>query len=173
MKTMKQIITLLAITFSLFTANAQNIIDSKVKFEIGNMGFKTVEGSFSNIQGDIQFNSNNVNESSFNVCIPVNTVNTENEKRDEHLLADDFFHQEKYPNICFVSTKISKTKEGFVAEGTLSIKGIEQTVSIPFTYSDKTYNGSLELERLDYGLGPNGGFMIAKTVTLSIYCQVD
>lgn len=170
---MKQIITLLAITFSLFTANAQNIIDSKVKFEIGNMGFKTVEGSFSDIQGDIQFNSNNVNESSFNVCIPVNTVNTENEKRDEHLLADDFFHQEKYPNICFVSTKISKTKEGFVAEGTLSIKGIEQTVSIPFTYSDKTFKGSLELERLDYGLGPNGGFMIGKTVKLQISCQTE
>lgn len=171
-QTMKKIITVVAIALSISTANAQNIVASNVSFEIGNMGFKTVEGTFSDIQGEIAFDESNLSQASFDVCIPVKTVNTENEKRDQHLLEEDFFHEAKYPTICFTAKGVNKTKKGYVVEGTLKMRGVSKSVSIPFTFANNTFNGSLELERLDYQLGPNGGFMIGKTVVLQISCQV-
>lgn len=169
---MKKIITLVAIALSISTTFAQNIVASSVNFEISNMGFKTVEGTFSDIQGKISFDENNLSQASFDVCIPVSTVNTENEKRDKHLLEEDFFYEAKYPEICFTAKEISQTKDGYIAKGTLQMRGVSKNVSIPFTFVDNTFSGSLELERLDYNIGPNGGYMVGKTVTLQISCQV-
>lgn len=106
MKTIHLIITLL---FTITIANAQTINSKKsiVKFSIRNMKLNTVNGTFTGMKGNVVFDENNLENSSFDVSIPTETVNTENKKRDAHLKNADFFYVEKYPEIQFVSTTIT------------------------------------------------------------------
>lgn len=164
---------ILLINQFLYSQQTINASSSKVNFEISNMGFKTVEGSFSGMSGTVNFQPSNLNNSTLEVCIDAKTVDTDNETRDEHLSKEDFFYVEKYPSICFKSTSISKSETGYLAKGTLTMRGVSKEVSIPFTYSNNTFNGSLEIDRTNYKVGSDGGFMVGKTVQLTIICALN
>ena len=55
----------------------------------------------------------------------------------------------------------------------MTMRGISKEVTIPFTFANNTFTGTLSLERKDYDVGPNGGFMVGKTVDLTITCVVE
>ncbi|MEM6964135.1 MAG: YceI family protein [Bacteroidota bacterium] len=169
---MKRLIFFAILLFALQTNFAQSIDTeaSKITFEISNMGLNTVKGSFGGMNGMVEFDANNLDNSKFDVCINAESVDTDNRKRDDHLRKEDFFYVESHPTICFQSNSITKTSEGYITTGTLSMRGISKEVSIPFTFSDNTFNGTLSLKRKDYKVGPSGGFMVGKTVDLKIIC---
>lgn len=145
--------------------------NSSINFEISNMLVNTVEGSFSGFTGEINFNENNLSQSKINVCIDASTVNTGIDKRDEHLRTKDFFHVEKYPKICFTSTNITKSNNGYLAEGQLEMHGVKKTVKIQLTYSNKTLMGSFVVNRFDYEIGvDSGSFNIGEKVYISVKC---
>jgi len=172
---MKRSILILTSVLIAAALNAQ-VIDtkqSKVTFEIGNMKVRTVEGSFTGMSGTIQFDPSKLKEASFVVCIDPSTVNTNILKRDNHLRSADFFDVEKYPEICFTSGSISKTKSGYLVAGTMNIHGVSKKVKIPFTFKDNTFNGTLKINRFDYKLGMDSPTaMISEEATVNITCVV-
>ncbi len=173
---MKKYTSSLALIISSLFINAQTInkTESKVEFEISNMGVKTVEGTFTGMEGTVVFNESDLKNSNFNVCVSAGSINTESEKRDEHLKNEDFFEVVKFPNICFESSAITKTDDGYLAKGKLTMHGITLEASLPFTYSNKTFTGGFELERDDYKIGEDyGGFMVGKTVEIKITCILN
>ena len=172
---MKRSIFLIASLLVGFIANAQTIDsnNSVVNFGISNMKWKTVEGTFSGMKGTIDFDENNLQNSSFNVCIDAATVNTKNEKRDAHLKNEDFFDVEKYPEICFTSSSIEKSSEGYLTKGTLTMHGVSKPVEINFTYTDNTFVGELTINRFDYKVGEGTNtFMVGEEATLEIICKL-
>lgn len=164
--------TLLIVFVSFYTAQGQAIDKeaSKVRFEISNMAFNTVEGSFSHMAGTVQFHPDSCQNAKFDVCVEAATVHTDNDSRDEHLRKEDFFEVATYPNICFVSSKVQKKGSGYSVEGKLTMHGVTKTVKIPFDYKNKTLKGTITLQRLDYGVGGEGGFMVGKEVDITIFC---
>ena len=167
------IASVLAISLSLASAQTINSEKSIVNFEVSNMGFNTVEGTFKGMTGEIVFDDSNLVMSSFKVCVDANTVFTENEKRDTHLKKEDFFNTSKFPTICFVSNSISKSKEVFVVKGVLEMHGITMGVEIPFTYKNKVFKGELLINRLDYKVGEGTGtFMVGNEVEIEIICAI-
>lgn len=150
-----------------------NQVESKVTFTIGNMKINTVEGTFTGMKGDVDFDKNNLKKSSFKVTIDAATVKTDSEKRDAHLRNEDFFEVEKYPTIKFKSSAVVKSKkEGYyIAKGKLTIKNVTKDVKIPFTYTNKTFNGTLKIKRLDYGVGVDmSKFMVSDEAEIEITC---
>src|SRR5690606_7296497 len=77
---------------------------SSVGFSIRHF-FAKVPGTFANLESTIVFDAENVGASTATATIGVASVDTDNEKRDEHLKNDDFFSVAKFPNISFTSTK--------------------------------------------------------------------
>lgn len=173
---MKHILILFTIIFlSVFSTNAQQIDTEKsgISFDIGNMRINTVSGSFSGMSGTVDFDPANLSESNFNVCIDVSTVQTGNNKRDQHLKQDDFFDLENHPKICYQSGEIIKTATGYKTTGKLTIKGITRIVTIPFTYRDNTLKGTFTVNRRDYNVGENTGtFMVSDPVKVTINCML-
>ncbi len=166
---MKYILATLFLFFYLHgQSQAIDQASSLVTFEISNFGFRTVEGAIGNIDGTIDFDAGNTDLCRFDVCIDVSTIDTDNEERDAHLLREDFFDVANYPNICFYSEDVVKTAAGYAVTGNLTMKGVEKIVTIHFTYSDLTFSGTLSVDRLDYGIGPNGGFMVGSEADISI-----
>ncbi len=118
---------------------------------------KNASGTFSKLQGDIKFDANNLSASSFNMTVDVASINTGNGMKNRHATSDNWFDAEKYPNITFVSEKISKGDKGYVASGKLTIRDVTKTVDIPFSFNSNTFKGNLMIHRVDYGLGSTKG----------------
>jgi len=144
---------------------------SSVSFNISNFSFRTVEGKISKLSGVANFDTANLDLCSFDVCLDMSTINTENAKRDEHLKAEDFFDIKNHPKACFESQEVIKNSTGYLVTGALTMKGVKQIISIPFSYANKTFTGSFELNRLDYKIGPSGGFSVGKTVSIEIIAK--
>lgn len=138
---------------------------SSVKFEIRHF-FSNVPGAFHEYEADINFNPENLEESSFDVTIQVASVDTENERRDGHLRTPDFFDAETFPTMTFTSNEIVSTGENtFVAKGELTIKDVTKDFDMPFTLLGVMdhprregakiagFTSEFTLLRNDYGVG--------------------
>jgi len=138
---------------------------SAINFTINHF-FTPVDGSFDDYQATVNFDPNNLEESSIDVTIPVASVNTDNERRDNHLNSDDFFNSAEWPNIRFVSERIeSLGNNQFVAHGELTIRDNTHSFELPFELlgvmdhpmQDNTQVAgivaSAEIMRTDFGVG--------------------
>lgn len=162
-----------------FTAFAQpiDLKKSRVEFKVGNMGFMTVSGTISGMKGTVQFDQDNLKDAHFDVTVEPATIETNNNKRDEHLKEEDFFNVAEYLSIRFVSSEVLKTSKGFLARGELSLRGVTRNIDIPFALSQELseviLKGKIQVDREDYALGTDkysGAFMIGSTVEVVIIC---
>lgn len=85
---------------------------SGVEFSIKHLGVSTVRGSFSGVTGSVVWDDKNVGNSRVDAVIDAKTVNTGQEKRDEHLKSPDFFDVAKYPTLAFKSTSVKRNGDG-------------------------------------------------------------
>jgi polyisoprenoid-binding protein YceI len=144
---------------------------SSIGFTVTNLGID-IRGSFSGLEGDIQFDPKNPANTTFNVSVDANTVNTDNGMRDDHLRADTYFDVKKYPRISFVSTKVesSSQKGYFTVLGKLRIKNKTKDISFPFTVEPFNggylFKGKFNINREDFGVG--GYSIISDRVDLSL-----
>jgi len=114
-------------------------------------------GGFSSMKGDISFDPNNLAGSKFNITIDANSINTGNGMKNHKAKNEDWFNVDKYPTIKFTSSKISKTASGYEVVGTLDMRGVQKQITIPFTFSNNTFAGSFNINRIDYGVGTDIG----------------
>lgn len=176
MKFFKGLLLIVFVCSTTFFVKAQtiNTDKSEVKFKITGGGIFTVKGGFTGMKGDFNFNESDVFNSNFDICIDSKTLNTKNEKRDTHLHSADFFDVEQYPTICYTSSYVSKTTDGYKTSGDLTIHGVTKSVEIPFTFKNNTFEGEIEINRFDYKIGEDYGTMrVGETATVTIICKVD
>lgn len=173
---MKKLILHLLLLTTLF---GQNIDTDKslVKFKVRNMGVRDVQGTIFDMQGDVKFDVQNLDSSYFDVTVNVNTINTENEKRDNHLIDPDFFETTKWPNIRFESTNITKGDSLYLVKGNLTIKDVTKEVNVPFSYveTDSTISliGGEIVNRIDYNIGVDyNNFKIGYEVAIEVNCTL-
>jgi polyisoprenoid-binding protein YceI len=174
MKKYFALILLLSVTFCSFSQTKHTITKSIITFQIKNMGVNT-GGSFSGFKGAIQFDPVHLDASTIEASVDVNTINTDNDTRDEHLKSDSYFDAAKYPKIAIRSVSI-KHKRGNNYTGTfnLTIKDKTNPVEIPFTYTETgnstVFKGTLKIRRTDYGVGDKS-LIMSNDVTVLI--EVD
>lgn len=106
---------------------------SSVDFKVDHMVISKVRGSFQRLEGAIHLDRENIGNSKVEVAIDVSSIDTANQKRDDHLRSDDFFNAADYPRITFESTSVEKTAGGYLATGDLTIKGVTRRVELPFS----------------------------------------
>ncbi len=175
---MKKLALLLTFCFVASLTNLQaqtiNTDKSEVKFHITGGGVFKVKGTFTGMAGDFNLNTNDLENAAFNICIDAATINTKNKKRDAHLRNPDFFDVELYPTVCFESNTVTKTDAGYSTIGNLTIHGVTKEVTIPFTYTNNTFSGSIVVNRFDYDLGKEFGTMrVGTEASITIICEVN
>ncbi len=105
---------------------------SMVGFEVSHMVISTVSGKFTDYSVSLNFDANNLSDFSVEARIKVESVDTESEKRDNHLKNNDFFDAAKYPEMIFKSTKAEKTDKGYIAHGIFTMHGVSKEIKLPF-----------------------------------------
>jgi polyisoprenoid-binding protein YceI len=122
-------------------------VHSSVLFRIKHVGVAYVYGRFNQIQGSVVFDPDRPEATRLEVTIPLESVDTNNEKRDAHLRGPDFFDGKRFPEIRFVSQSVNKVAEGtYEATGNLTLHGVTKPVTITLHHT-----GTRKLQ------GPVGG----------------
>lgn len=124
-----------------------------VKFVLG-----TCEGTFDAPKGSVFFNEANPPASSFNIVVTANSFKTNNKSRDKDMKSEKYFFVSKYPDIHFKSTKVEKIGNHYQATGTLTIRDVSKTATLPFEAKKNneggyTLSSIFEINRLDYKIG--------------------
>jgi polyisoprenoid-binding protein YceI len=146
---------------------------SDIKFTVNNFGF-AVNGSFTGLQGSIDFDPQNAAAGRLEVRIDAGTVNTDNSLRDSHLKDEGYFDVKNYPLIRLVSTGLApEGKAGaYRFTGQLTIKDKSKQVSFPFTAvpvnGGLAFKGSFTINRKDFGVGGTSTISNELTVSLNV-----
>lgn len=156
---------------------------SSVEFSVRHMMVSNVKGSFQKVTGTAVYDANNLAASKLEATIDVNTINTNEPKRDAHLKSPDFFDAAKYPSMTFQSTRFVKSGDGLKVTGELTIHGVtkavtfnvETTPEVKDTYGKMRLGASATttINRKDFGLTWNkmleaGGVAVSDEVKLSL-----
>ncbi len=122
-------------------------------------GITRVTGKFNDYSIDLDFVDKDFTKSTLSATIEVAGIDTGIPGRDEHLRSADFFEAETYPRITFVSKRIERSADGYVAIGDLTMKGISKETEIPFVVTGADGENTIgiaarfSLNRTDFGVG--------------------
>lgn len=149
----------------------EKVATHKVTFKIKNAGI-TVDGSFSNVDAKIDFDTKDLKKSVLRGSVEVASISTGIGMRDRDLLARKYFYAEKYPRINMVSKQIkSLGKDRFTGTFDLTIRDVTKEIEVPFTHNRKenrdVLKGEFSVNRRDFGVGSNSIFL-SDNVTIII-----
>lgn len=101
---------------------------SSVDFSIRHLVGRT-KGRFAEFSGTIVYDPSAPAASTFSGAVQVSSIDTGNERRDEHLKSPDFFDAQTYPTITFESTKVTKTGDHTLdVAGRLTMHGVTRQI---------------------------------------------
>lgn len=106
-------------------------LHSEVQFKVKHLVISTVTGSFKSFSGSAVTDGDDFTNAEIELTIDVDSVDTGQPGRDEHLKNGDFFETETYPQFTFKSTSFAKSKgDLYKLTGHLTIKGITKEVEL-------------------------------------------
>jgi polyisoprenoid-binding protein YceI len=135
---------------------------SAVHFKISHLGLSWTHGRFNDVSGSFAIDPDDANKCAFEVTIKVQSIDTGNPKRDEHLRSPDFFNDRQFPLLTFKSTAVKAVKDGYEVTGDLSLHGATRTMTFTLLGGRKAefpkgtqrtgYSTELVLKRSDFGM---------------------
>ena len=160
-----------------------NTVHSSVQFKVRHL-VAWVRGEFTDFKGNFEFNPENPSESSMVIVIRAESINTNNEQRDEHLRSGDFLDAAANPELLFVSTRV--TADEII--GDLTLHGVKKEVTLEYEYHGEMmdqwknrragFSASTVIDRKDFGITFNqvldeGGLVIGDDITIEIEIEAD
>lgn len=154
-----------------------------VGFNIRHMGITNVRGLFGEYDGEIKINGDDVQTLKVKATIQAASIDTNNQRRDDHLRNPDFFEVETWPEITFRSRSVVPHEGGYALVGDLTMKDVTKEVTLPVSVSgpvEDPWGGSrmgLEIKgsvsRHDFGVAHDGASdrLIGSDVEFDIQVQ--
>lgn len=152
---------------------------SEAHFKVKHMVISTVTGEFSDFDAHIESEDESFKNAQFEFKAKVDSINTKNPQRDEHLKNDDFFNSSEFPDLVFKGNEF----DGEQLKGKITIKGITKPISLdidfggiitdPYGNQRAGFEVTGQLNRHDFGLNWNatlesGGLVVSDNVKLFV-----
>lgn len=186
----KKVGVLGVVLFSLFGASQLNgavlKLDkshSEVGFSVKHLMISNVKGKFLEYDASIDYDTATQKFQKFEAYALTETIDTNNEKRDEHLRSADFFEVEKFPKMSFVMTSYEIDGDEGKLIGELTIKDITKKVTFkvennglvkdPWGNTRIGFTMEGKIDRKEFGLTWNkaleaGGVLVGDQVKMVI-----
>jgi polyisoprenoid-binding protein YceI len=156
---------------------------SDVAFSVRHMMVSKVRGQFTEFEGTI-VTAENPADSTVTASIKLDSIDTRNEQRDNHIRSADFFEVEKYPTMTYRSTSLVPNSDGsWTLDGELSLHGVTKSVPLqlelngftadPFGGQRAGFSATAEINRRDFGIDislpmDGGGVVVGDKVTITL-----
>jgi len=161
---------------------------SVAEFKVKHMMISNVKGQFSGVSGSLLLDEGDITKSQVEATIDVASINTHEPQRDGHLKSEDFFHAEKFPELKFKSTQVTRRRDGeLTVVGDLTIRGVTRKVEFvvdgptesakdPWGNTRIGLSATTKINRKDFGLTWNavleaGGILVGDEVTITLEVQ--
>lgn len=189
---MKKVIALLAASAIGFTVFSQSkwLVDpahSAVNFTVTHLVISEVEGMFKEFDGTISVPGADFENAQINFTVNTGSINTNNEMRDNHLKAADFFDAAKFPKMTFKSKSFKKLSGNkYTLEGDLTIRDVTKSVKFdvshggvakdPYGNTKAGFKATAVIDRKAFGLAWSavteaGGAVVGSDVTIILKLQ--
>lgn len=137
-------------------------VHSSVIFRVKHAGVAYVYGRFNTFSGTFRIDDENPANANVSMTVDVASVDTGNEKRDQHLKSPDFFNVAQFPRMTFESTSVTKKADDrYAVKGDLTLHGKTNPVEIEMAKTGEGtwrgarivgFEGTTTLKRSDYGM---------------------
>jgi len=163
-----------------------DVSHSSIGFSVRHMLISNVKGNFKEFSGSVEYAGESAADIKASAEIVVASIDTDNQKRDDHLRNPDFFDAEKFPSISFKTTRVDGTLPNVTLVGDLTIRGVTKEVSIPVEFVGPItdpwgnerigFSGDTTINRQDFGVSwsntmDNGGLVVSDEVKLVIEAE--
>lgn len=155
---------------------------TQVMFKVRHMGISTVTGRFNRFAATFAYDPADPAASWVTATIDAASIDTDNDRRDNHLRSADFFAADSYPTLTFESTRVEPAGDGRLkVAGNLSIRGVTKPVVLDVALEGAAvgqggrpitgWTAETTIDRMDYGLRWNrlteaGGWVVADEVRI-------
>ncbi len=154
---------------------------SRVGFTVTHLLLSEVDGNFKTFDAKITAAKPDLSDAVIELTADINSINTDNERRDGHLKSPDFFDAAKFPNLTFKSTSFKKVEgKKYKLAGDLTMHGVTKPVTLDAVLSgpikSKGMGGkevdkaglkiSGTIKRTDFGVGSAGGAVVSEEVEI-------
>lgn len=148
--------------------------DSSLEF-VGTYAGVEFRGGFSEFAPLITFDPEHLEASSFDVLIDTRSIFTGSPDMDDSVHEPAWFHFEAFPEARYQASLFERTETGYIARGSLRLKGIEKPVDLIFDWQSQAENqaslkGEAWINRLDFEIG--SGYW-AEDETIGFDVRVD
>lgn len=161
---------------------------SRIGFSVPHLVVSEVEGDIKKWKGKALLDEKNLQNSQVEFTAETASIDTNNADRDKHLRSAEFFDAEKFPEIQFKSTKITKAAKGYKLQGELTMHGVTKPVTLDAVVSDAVTNPwgkqvrsvkiTGQVKRQDWGLNwsktmDKGGAVVGNEVTFNLKLELN
>jgi len=112
------------------------------------------DGRFHRFSGDVSVDPSDPTSARVSITVEAASIDTANNKRDNHLRSQDFFWVERHPTIVFESVRAAREAGGVAVVGRLTVRGVTRDVTVPVrvevTPDRLVARGEFSLKRTDY-----------------------
>jgi polyisoprenoid-binding protein YceI len=160
---------------------------SQVLFTVSHMVFSEVTGAFRDFDATLESTKDDFTDAKISASIKAGSIDTQNERRDNHLKSNDFLNVEKFPELTFRSTKVEKTgNDTYRITGELTIRDVTKPVVLEAVYRGMIddpwgnkrigFKATTTINRFDFGVAWNktletGGLIAGKEVNVTLLMQ--
>jgi polyisoprenoid-binding protein YceI len=159
-----------------------DVAHSELSFRVRHL-VSRVRGTFGEWGGILRVDPARLEQGSVEVTIQTASIDTRQERRDNHLRSDDFFDVASHPTITFVSRQVQRTGDRIWVQGTLTMRGVSRPVVLEGEFLGITRDGqgrrrlgfeaSTTVNRHDYRVSWNnvaegGGLVLGDEVTIQM-----
>ena len=191
-RTFAALLTLFTLALPTITAASTWTIDpehSYVGFKVRHLMVSNVKGNFTTFNGTVDLDDKDVAKSKVAVNIDTNSIDTNVQKRDEHLRSVEFLDVAKYPAMTFTSKKIARNgKDRLAITGDLTLRGVTREVVLdaealspeskdPWGNIRRGTTATTTINRKDFGLTWNaaletGGVVVGDEVAILLEIEM-
>ncbi|MUL40861.1 YceI family protein [Streptomonospora sp. PA3] len=155
---------------------------SIIGFSVRHMMVSRVRGRFERFDAVLTVPEDPM-QSSVRATIDADSINTDNEQRDNHVRSADFFDTATHPQWIFESTGIRTSGEDFLLDGDLTVKGNTRPVELRLEFNGVTrdpygllrvgFHAETEISRSEYGVDiempmDGGGVVVADRIRIEL-----
>lgn len=157
-----------------------------VEFSVKHMMIATVKGRFVKVAGTVAVDLTDISTAVFDVEVDMESLDTRESQRDEHLRSADFFDVQNHPRMTFRSRSVSPKGDGYQVVGDLTIRGITRETTFhvihegdardPWGNQRVGFSASARLNRKEFGLMWNvaletGGWLVGEEVKMEVHVE--
>ncbi len=183
--------SLLLIAFSIPTEEPSSwsidVSHSSISFKVRHLGISNVRGEFLTYDAEILMDGTDLSTLAVDATIETTSIDTGNERRDNHLRSDDFFGAEEFPNMTFTSTGVTEVDGNeFHLAGDLTIRDVTKSIVLEGEFLGTAMMGDSEragfeaaatIDRKEFNLSWDrlteaGGFVVGHDVEIILELEV-